>query len=211
MSSDTKPHGEYEIRRAAKEQEKTARESRRRIKKIVLSAVSVVAVFLIGWGVMRAVASGKPVGPDLSQSVPLMEPAHIAVGSPHPAYTSNPPASGPHYATTARKKFYDDSVPDEYLIHNLEHGDVWIAYHPRVGEEVKRSLKKLIRPKVIITPRQENEFDLSLVAWGRIDSFNLSGGDLDPPSAQRIVDFIKRYRNRGPEKIPAGAREPTFN
>ena len=99
----------------------------------------------------------------------------------------------------AEVKFYDagEAPSDEQLIHNLEHGDIWIAYHPRINEEVRGELKDFAAAKVIVTSREANEFDISLVAWGRVDAFNLEVG-LDD---QRINDFILRYINRGPEKI----------
>ncbi|MDO8564921.1 MAG: DUF3105 domain-containing protein, partial [bacterium] len=95
-----------------------------------------------------------------------------------------------------------------YAIHNLEHGDVWITYHPRVSEEIKEELKKFAFAKVLISPREANDTDIALVAWERVDKFNLDGGELPE---DRIRDFIKRYRNKGPEQIPAGAVEATFN
>jgi len=84
------------------------------------------------------------------------------------------------------------------IIHNLEHGDVWIAYHPRILDAARDALRQFDASKVIITPREANDADIALVAWGRVDTFNLDGGALD---TQRIENFIKRYTNRGPEKV----------
>ncbi|TSC57060.1 MAG: hypothetical protein Greene041679_473 [Parcubacteria group bacterium Greene0416_79] len=169
--------------------------------------IAVIAGFL-GWGGYALVKKNEPSGPDLSVFYPAQNREHIAVDATHGEYNSNPPSGGWHYALTARKKFYNESVPDGYVIHNLEHGDVWIAYHPRIPAVVKNELKKFAFAKMIITPREQNDTDIALVSWERVDKFNLEGGLL--PEG-RIRDFIKRYRNRGPEKIPAGAMESTFN
>lgn len=138
----------------------------------------------------------------MSQSIPLLEATHIATDSPLGEYNSNPPTSGPHYGQTARSGFRSEPVSDQNIIHNLEHGDVWIAYHPRISEAMKEGLKQFAAAKVIITPREENETDIALVAWGRLDTFTIEGGVLPE---QRIQDFITRYSNKGPERVPGAS------
>lgn len=170
--------------------------------------VILIVLALAGWGLTKATQSAAPEGSDYSTFFPAQNREHIAVGAEHGEYNSNPPSGGWHYGLTARKKFYDEPIEDGYIIHNLEHGDVWIAYHPRIPQEVKDALKKFAFAKIIITPREANDTDIALVAWERVDKFNLEGVPL-PES--RIRDFIKRYRNKGPERIPAGAMESTYN
>lgn len=178
------------------------------MSKAIWVTITVILLGLAGWGITAAVQENAPEGPDSSTFYPAQNRDHIEVGAEHPAYNSNPPSGGWHYGLTARKKFYDEPVPDGYIIHNMEHGDIWIAYHPRVSQEVKNELKKFAFSKILISPREQNDTDIALVAWERVDKFNLDGQAL-PES--RIRDFIKRYRNKGPEKIPAGAMESTFN
>ena len=134
----------------------------------------------------------------MSRAILAMEAVHIAEGSPLSEYNSNPPTSGPHYVQTARSGFRNESISDQNIIHNLEHGDVWIAYHPRILETVRDGLKQFAAAKVIITPREDNETDIALVAWGRLDTFNVEN---DVLPEQRIKDFIARYSNKGPERI----------
>src|SRR3989344_5124535 len=169
--------------------------------------IIIVLLGLAGWGISKAVKNQAPKGPDQSTFYQAQNQEHIEVGVQHPAYNSNPPSGGWHYTVTAKKKYYDEPILDGYALHNLEHGDVWITYNPRVPQEVKDELKKFAFSKVLISPREENETDIALVAWERVDAFNLDGGVLE----ERINDFIKRYRNQGPEKLPAGAMEATFN
>lgn len=178
------------------------------MSKTIWIIVILIVLALAGWGLTKAAQSTAPEGPDLSVFYPAQNREHIGVGAAHGEYVSNPPSSGWHYELTAKKQFYDEPVPDEYLLHNLEHGDVWIAYHPRISQEVKDELKKFAFAKINITPREANDTDIALVAWERVDKFDLDGAPL-PES--RIRDFIKRYRNKGPERIPAGAMEATYN
>ncbi|MBI2039252.1 MAG: DUF3105 domain-containing protein [Candidatus Niyogibacteria bacterium] len=79
-----------------------------------------------------------------------------------------------------------------------EYNSIWIAYHPRIADEIKEELKQFAAAKVIITPREANETDIALAAWGRLDAFNVENNGLP---AQRINDFITRYINKGPEKV----------
>jgi len=170
----------------------------------------IVAIVVVGvaWGIVKKSKGAAPVGPDQSIEYPMLNRTHIEVGDEFGVYNSNPPSSGWHYELTSRKGFHEEPVPDQYVIHNLEHGDIWIAYHPRISEDTKDALSKFAFSKLIITPREANDTDIALVAWTHVDAFDLEGGVLPE---ERIHDFIKRYRNKGPERIPVGAMEAIFN
>jgi len=157
-----------------------------------------VVLVLIVYSIYAGIKSRIPQGEDLSVAVPVMGADHISVGSYEGTYNSNPPTSGPHYEQTARSGFREDTITDGHLIHNLEHGDIWVSYHPRIKEDAKMALKKFAGLKVVITPREENDTDIALAAWGRLDSFNLENGVVPE---QRIRDFINRYINHGPERV----------
>lgn len=197
------PPNEYERRRAEKERVEKAKENRKKFKRFVRLAVWLLIAAALVYAIIALIKVSKPQGEDSSHQIPILNQEHIEVGSTPPGeYNSNPPTSGWHYQQTARNKFYDEPVPDQYLLHNLEHGDVWVAYHPRLSKEVKDVLKKFVSTRVIASPRPGNETDIALAAWGRLDAFNLEGAVLPE---NRISDFIKRYTNKGPEKIPLEA------
>ncbi len=194
----------YEEKKKLKEEQKEgarAASGRQKLaKRFTKIFISIAIVGLLGYGIYAFIKKNIPEGEDLSRTIPIMESrAHIPVGSGHEVYNSNPPTSGPHYEQTARSGFREDIVLDEHIIHNLEHGDVWVAYHPRVSEEIKNGLKQFAAAKVIIVPRAANETDIALSAWGRLDTFNIESGVFPE---QRIRDFINRYTNKGPEKFP---------
>ncbi|PIR86606.1 MAG: hypothetical protein COU11_04870, partial [Candidatus Harrisonbacteria bacterium CG10_big_fil_rev_8_21_14_0_10_49_15] len=188
--------------RQEKEAEQSARQRGRSMRKFRNYALVVVIIVAVGYGIYFLSKSAAPKGKDFSRVIPLMEASHIAVGSQLPEYTSNPPTSGPHYGQTARSGFRDEALPDQNIIHNLEHGDIWIAYHPRIAEEIVEELKQFGAAKVIITPREANETDIAVAAWGRLDTFNIENNAL---SIERIKDFIKRYTNKGPERVPGAS------
>jgi hypothetical protein len=190
---------DYDSRQQIKEQERRRTALRRDIKRAVKWLVIFAVVFGLIYLLVQWFRSQQPQGPDRSVAYENLGQDHIAVGSPRPNYNSNPPTSGPHYSEPAKEKYYDHELPDERLVHDLEHGDIWISYRPGIPQAVIEELKKFEDGVfVIITPRAANDTDIALAAWTRLDKFNLEGGALD---TQRVKDFILRYRDTGPEKV----------
>lgn len=193
----------YEAKKQERELEReamrTRARTRRRMKVLSWSGLVLVLVILAGYGMYLFGESNGPQGEDFSIAYESIGRNHIPEGAPRPAYNSNPPSSGNHYAQTVRGGFYDAPLRDENVVHNLEHGDVWIAYHPDVSGETRDALKRFAGQYVVVSPRSENDRDVSLVAWGRVDSFDLAEGTL--LDLARVRDFIRRYDNRGPEKV----------
>lgn len=138
---------------------------------------------------------------------------HIASGTPGSGYNSNPPTSGVHWQGPAKNGVYGSPLPDEQAIHNLEHGYVWISYWPKsvslqategaapkegLSDEDLNKIVEIVKDddwKIILSPREANDKKIALAAWGRV--LNLDTFDPD-----KIKDFVKTYRNRGPEKTP---------
>lgn len=197
---------QYQQKRSEKQEMEARLKRQENMKKIGKWLVGIGILLLAGFFVWRWMAGLVPVGADQSISFPDIGREHVADGTVV-QYNSNPPTSGAHYAEWALEKFYDKEIPDGHLVHNLEHGDIWISYRPGIPADVKENLKKLAGGKIIVTMRSKNDSDIALAAWTRLDQFNLENGVVDET---RISDFIKRYRNRGPEKItgvPMGAKE----
>ena len=138
---------------------------------------------------------------------------HIPTGTKVTNYNSNPPNSGDHWGAPAKNGIYDNALPDEELVHNLEHGYIWISYRPAaqasesspsadlkpgISVEDKKSLEELVNKddwKMVLAPRDTNDSVIALASWGRVlkmDSLNLD----------KVKGFIRVYRGRGPEKTP---------
>lgn len=196
----------YEARRREREERRAAargaESSRPRPGRgrggLIAALVGLFLLALFGWWLFSQV----PKTEDRSVAYEIQGQEHVAPGSGHPPYNSNPPSSGWHYPEPAAAGFYERELPDEQVVHNLEHGQIWIAYRPGIPDEAKRSLRGFAGGWVVVSPRPANDADIALVAWGRVDAWNLGGGELDEA---RIRDFITRYRNKGPEKLPPGA------
>jgi hypothetical protein len=124
---------------------------------------------------------------------------HVPPGHEH-TYNSNPPTSGWHYGQTAEWGAYREEIPDETLLHNLEHGGIWISYKPGISEETIKNLERFYEKwgrKIIVTPRAKNDADIAVAAWTRLDTLSVA-----EYSEERVEQFIRAYRNKGPEFVP---------
>lgn len=135
--------------------------------------------------------------PELGEAYQIEGAAHVAEGTKI-EYKTNPPSSGAHYQSPARWGVYGSALPDEALVHNLEHGGVWISYKSDISlDEIKKleDLVKSYRSKVILTPREANDKNIALVSWGRVYK-------LDTFNEEAIKNYILKYKNTGPEIVP---------
>lgn len=124
---------------------------------------------------------------------------HVESGHQH-EYNSNPPTSGWHFAVPSDWGVYKEELPDGTLIHNLEHGGIWISYKPGISEELRSKLESFYERygrKVIVTPRAGNDTDIAVAAWTHLDKFNAP-----EYSDERVDKFIRAFRNKGPEFVP---------
>jgi hypothetical protein len=83
-------------------------------------------------------------------------------------WTSNPPTSGEHYGITSKWGYFDQQVPDAYVVHDLEHGGVAIWYGDKPAA-VETTFGKVATSviKVAIMPRAGlADGDVDLAAWG---------------------------------------------
>jgi len=163
---------------------------KRKGKRILFWAVSLLVVFGI---IYLIVVSSKNQKPRPGEAVVTQGQEHIAVGATHIEYNSNPPTSGPHYEGPAKWGVYQTELPDEQLIHNLEHGGVWISYKD-VDEATKIALEEIAKSglKIILEPRAKNDAPIVLVSWGRVQKFQSF-------DKQAILNFIKANTNKSPE------------
>lgn len=124
---------------------------------------------------------------------------HIPVGAAHDPYNSNPPTSGPHYAQEADWGIYDSPLPDEQLVHNLEHGGVNIFYKPGSVDQATidklKTIQKGFPTKTVLAPRPANAKAIALASW----TYNMN---LDVFDEQTTRDFIRRNKNHAPEFFP---------
>lgn len=163
---------------------------------ITVVAVIVVVVLSIRSSQMPDIDTSAVA--DNSVTFPIQGQTHIPEGSPRPNYNSNPPTSGDHYVYTIPAGVYDQTPPDENLVHNLEHGHIWLSYRDADDTEVisvLTSIQEQFPNWVVVTHRPDNDSRIAAAAWGRLLS-------LEEPDEDQMLAFIMRYRNQAPESIP---------
>jgi len=160
-------------------------------------------------GAVRTTSGGEPTGP-ATEGVEGVE-AFRVDSNDHTeddlTYDPRPPTGGEHYPVPATCGFYEsDPPPDELLVHDLEHGAVWIAYDPDLDDAQKAALSTLVaqQAKVTATPYPDLGSPLVVTAWAR--QLRLDGVD-DP----RLVQFIETYRNSSNAPEPSAACQGVGN
>ena len=121
---------------------------------------------------------------------------------PNATYRVDPPAGGnhdPEVAGSDTDLYGEGGVPpDGQLVHALEHGYVIFWYKPAVrGQELDelRQVAERHDRDVLVVPRPSMRPRVAATAWGRrLLCDKLEAGPLG--------EFVVRYRNKGPEKVP---------
>ncbi|HEY2812963.1 MAG TPA: DUF3105 domain-containing protein [Acidimicrobiales bacterium] len=96
-----------------------------------------------------------------------------------------PPSGGDHNPIPLTCGYYSAQPPDEYAVHSLEHGAVWLAFGPSTSASDVETLKQLAKhPKVLVTPYAGLDSPLVLVAWER----RLEVPSVSDPRVQQFID-----------------------
>ena len=165
--------------------------------KILAIYVIVIAIF-VGFGFFLFKSSASKPKDLPGQTFENQGQTHITQGSTdHPAYNSNPPTSGDHWPSPAAWGAYDTTLPDEELVHNLEHGGIWISFEPgKLDASTIAQLKDFAHryQLIIVEPRANDAAPISLAAWTHMEN-------LDHYDESAILRFINAYYNQGPEKV----------
>lgn len=170
---------------------------RKRVKTTfwILGTLFILALLISGVVIWNGSRNSNLPG----QLIPDQGREHVGPGHVH-TYNSNPPTSGWHNPRPAEWGVYKEELPDEVLIHNLEHGGIWISYKPDITEDIRKKLWSFYDKygrKIIVAPRSKNDADIALAAWNRLDKFSA-----EEYSDERVNRFIKAFRNKGPEFVP---------
>ena len=179
-----------------KEKSRKRENNKKRLISIARWLVYLVIASAVLFGLYKLVT--LPSAPALGETFPSLGQIHVNPGDLHPDYNSNPPTSGWHYLLPAQSGIYDKEFPDEELIHNLEHGQIWISYRPDLPKDQIDALAKIAMSygsKMIMTPRAKDDSPIAIAAWTHL--LKLTSVD-----EKQIRAFIDAYRGYGPELVP---------
>ena len=115
------------------------------------------------------------------------------------AYAQIPPVGGIHNPVWQNCGIYDQPVRNEYAVHSLEHGSVWITYQPDLPADAVEQIRSLARghSHVLVSPYPGLPKPVVASAWG----VQLQ---LDSAADPRLAKFISIYE-QGPQTPELGA------
>ena len=115
------------------------------------------------------------------------------------AYPNTPPIGGAHNPSWQNCGIYSQPIENEYGVHSMEHGAVWITYDPSLSPDSVNTLKGLVRgkPYTLLTPYPGLPSPIVASAWG----FQLAVKEANDP---RLPLFVTRFA-AGPQAPEPGA------
>lgn len=100
-------------------------------------------------------------------------------------YAQRPPVGGKHAPVWLACGVYDEPVREENLVHDLEHGTVFFAYDPDLGDHDVRTLATLLPQNGIMAPYPGLRAPVVLTVWER----QLAVDGVDDP---RLEQFLQQ-------------------
>ena len=183
-------------------------QGKRKTNWLYLSASLVIAILVIGGFVVGsgglgtgAVTKGSSEehieGIGVEQDI-MATRDHITEGTDI-EYNTTLPTSGTHWPKPSKCGFFEDGLPNERIVHNLEHSNIVISYNFSSGSEVER-LKDVLKGIGLNNTLGVTRFyekiesgTVAMAAWGILDT--MEGID-----EERIKKFFETYAgNLGPE------------
>lgn len=89
-------------------------------------------------------------------------------GDSSKAWNTDPPTNGPHYGVAAIFGQYDEPLEQARVIHDLEHGGVFIQYGDKVPESTVQQVRDFYadhKPGTILAPYPKLGDEVALGAW----------------------------------------------
>jgi hypothetical protein len=105
----------------------------------------------------------KPAVPNASNHSDFPDPSATS-----PRWNTDPPTSGPHYGVTLIYGNYDEPIEIGRLVHNLEHGGVYILYGDEVPEATIAQLESFYdahQNGTVLAPYEKLGNQIALGAW----------------------------------------------
>lgn len=101
-------------------------------------------------------------------------------------YPHTPPAGGAHAPIWLACGIYDVPVREESVVHDLEHGTVWITHDPGMSEADVGVLADQLPDNGILSPHEDLSSPVVVTVWGA--QLALEGAD-----DERLGLFLEKY------------------
>jgi hypothetical protein len=148
------------------------------------------------------------------RSVPALEGAHSVrqPGGTSGKWNTDPPTTGPHYGIAAIFGIYEDELEIARVVHNLEHGGIYILYGDEVTEETVDRLRDFYdshQTGTVMAPLDRLGDEFAVGAW-------VVDGDTDNGFLARckefdegaLSSFFDSLQFRGPERFDPSDLQP---
>ncbi|WP_046468138.1 DUF3105 domain-containing protein [Allosalinactinospora lopnorensis] len=116
-------------------------------------------------------------------------------------YEQSPPVGGEHFATWQDCDVYSEPLLNEFAVHSMEHGAVWIAYEPGLDDQQVEQLEARHTPGsfVLVSP-YEGDMPAPIVAsaWGKQLPLQDAGDE-------RLDQFLQVHERSSDVPEPDGA------
>lgn len=167
--------------------------------KVLLTIIAVLTIGMFGYvAVKKKDAPPETPRPGLEQPDKGRE--HVADGTV-PYGEAEPPTSGAH-SSPVPWQAYEQEIPDMNVIHNLEHGGVYVSYRPDLPQDQVAKIKALFtKPfsnpkfsptKAVVAPRSANGSPIIMSSWNR----NLK---LESFDEAKMMEYYLRNVGKAPE------------
>jgi uncharacterized protein DUF3105 len=214
---------EKQRRRLAEEKKKQEQRRAQRRRNLITIVVAIIVTVGVVWLILDESTTGPKKGDGnidapfgvseekaACEDVESAEPQkadHIELNADHPAYNTNPPTSGAHYAAPLAPidtGFYTNEIEPEKVLHNLEHGMIAIWYNPDAPDEVKQAVEDAVAEvpdATLAVPWDDIDSPNQIVitAWSKLQR-------CEDVSKDVLDDFRVLYQGKGPENVGI----PTF-
>lgn len=164
------------------------------ISKLIFGLLALATVGLLTYGYLRD--EPEPPRPGVAQA----NKGGVHVQSKEYG-GDEPPTSGDHTSPVPWQA-YEDEVPDANIIHNLEHGGIYVSYRPDLpADQVVRLRELFFEPysnpdfkptKALLAPRAANKSPIVISSWNR--SLTLESYD-----EKQLMDYYLANFGKSPE------------
>jgi Protein of unknown function (DUF3105) len=129
-----------------------------------------------------------------------------------PTWNTDPPTSGPHYAIAAIFGIYEDELEMARVVHNLEHGGIYILYGKNVPDATVEQLRAFYddhKTGTIMAPLDRLGNTFALGAWV-VDGDTHNGflAKCTTFNENATATFFRSLQFRGPERFDPSQLQP---
>jgi len=131
-------------------------------------------------------------------------------------WNTDPPTSGPHYSQWAIIGAYSEPLNPAQLVHNLEHGNIFIQYGKDVPQATVDQLKTFYDSHLngtLLAPLPKLGDKIALGVWTTSSPSSTNTGTAylvkcTSFDEKAYAAFFDAYQFKGPERFPANTQTP---